>query len=102
MFNRYNSGEKQNMETGLPPSLLLPFGYHFFQPKMSRAVNSTELASHSHFGLKITIKTQKTLCRLTTEEEKNPKHYVLLLFALLFNFQPKSFIVMFNKNILFS
>lgn len=68
---------------------------------MSRAVNSIELVSHSHFGLKITIKTQKTLCRLTTEEEKNPKHYVLLLFVLLFNFQPKSFIVMLNKNILF-
>lgn len=68
---------------------------------MSRAVNSIELVSHSHFGLKITIKTQKTLCRLTTEEEKNPKHYVLLLFALLFNFQAKSFIVMLNKNILF-
>lgn len=68
---------------------------------MSRAVNSIELASCSHSGLKITIKTQKTLCRLTTEEEKNPKHSVLLLFALLFNFQPKSFIVMLNKNILF-
>jgi len=68
---------------------------------MSRAVNSIELVSHSHSGLKITIKTQKTLCRLTTEEQKNPKHYVFLLFALLFNFQPKSFDVMLNKHTVF-
>lgn len=90
MLTSHSSGGEQNNGAVAPPPPKpihpTPWKSLLLAKNINRSVNSIEFDSHSHFGLKIIIKTQKTLCRLTTEEEKNPKHYVGLLFALPFNF----------------